>query len=82
MSHRKIVMIPGMLQGMGKEVECTVGATRVSLAGSSESALSRFGIHQAPADLPDGQYTLAIMDSGRRVTHNLEKRGLGWVSRT
>jgi hypothetical protein len=59
-SNREIVMLSGTISGMGREAACIVSAVRVSLAGATESALTRCSIHQAPVDLPEGAYQVTF----------------------
>lgn len=81
MSHRKIVTFPGRLEGMGRTVDCIVGAVRVSLPNSSDSALSPpFTIHQAPADLPEGKYILTYRDGLQAAQLEVQKSAVGWIS--
>jgi hypothetical protein len=82
MSHRKIVTFPGKLEGMGRTGDCIVGAVRVSLPGTSESALTRFSIHNEPTDLPDGQYVLSYRDGSQMAQQKVQRQHGAWVSRS
>ena len=61
--NREKVVIAGRLVGMGREVNCTVNAEKVSLPGIIVSHFSKCNVHNAPSDLPDGEY-LVIFDGG------------------
>jgi hypothetical protein len=59
-SARERVVLPGILQGQGHEVECAVRATEVSLPGASEVAYSEYGIQSVAKPLPEGRYKLTV----------------------
>jgi hypothetical protein len=70
-SNREIVTLPGHLAGMGRDVNCSVGAVKVSLPGTAEYNYVRPVIHDAPADLPDGLYQITFGGKTDRVQrHN------------
>ena len=69
-------MLQGWLVGMGRQEECTVSARKVTLPGTNVFEYTRLGIHNEPADLPDGQYEVRI--AGQTVP--LQKHGRAWVS--
>lgn len=75
-SHREHVVMRGRLQGMGREADCLVAATKVSLPGTDLFEYANCRIHQEPEDLPDGQYTVSF--AGRTVS--LRKKNGFWVS--
>ena len=75
-SHREVVMLPGRLKGMGREADCTVGAVEVSLPGTNLSEYTKCSIHEAPNDLPDGQYQLTF--GGQTVP--VQKRDGSWLA--
>lgn len=50
------------LQGMGRECVCEIAAIRNSQAG--EVRYSQCNVLSAPADLPDGEYTVSIRGTG------------------
>lgn len=62
-----VVLLRAILKGMGHEVECDVIARRLVAdtreAVSPGSKYSNCSVLTAPADLPDGEYTVH-MDSG------------------
>jgi hypothetical protein len=71
-------MLSGLLRGMGREAECTVSTVKVSLPGTNHYEYTKLGIHNEPAELPDGPYAVTI--EGRTVP---VQRHLGaWISRT
>jgi hypothetical protein len=74
-SVRTVEMLKGRLIGMGNEVDCTVGGVRVSLPGTAESVLTRCSIHNAPGDLPDGDYVVRYPGGISQV----QKRGDAWL---
>lgn len=69
-------MLSGPLRGMGREAECTVSAVKVSLPGTNLYEYTKLGIHNAPADLPDGPYAVTI--EGRTVL--VQRRQGAWIS--
>jgi len=62
-----VVLLHAILRGMGREVECDVIARRLvpdtREEVSSASKYSNCSVLMAPADLPDGEYTVHL-DSG------------------
>jgi hypothetical protein len=67
-SNRESVTLPGRLVGMGRDVECSVGAVKVSsLPGTAEFNYIRPVIYDAPADLPDGPYSITFGGKTERV---------------
>lgn len=62
-AREEIVLLPGILRGLGHEVECRVRATRVALSGPAGVALAvaycKYEI-QDVRKLPDGRYKLYI----------------------
>ncbi len=77
-SDRQVVMLAGRLIGMGRDVECTVSATKASLPGTDAFEYARLGIHSEPPGLPDGRYQVRF--AGRTVP--IERYGGAWISRT
>jgi hypothetical protein len=72
-----VVLLRAILKGMGREVECEVIAWRSS-ADAANTPLSKYSscsVLNAPADLPDGEYTIHL-DSQDIPT--LRRRGL-WL---
>ena len=70
-SNREIVTLPGRLAGMGRDVQCSVGAVKVSLPGTAEYNYVRPVIHNTPTDLPDGPYQITFGEKTERVQrHN------------
>ena len=53
-------MMTGRLKGMGREAECTVSATKVSLPHRNISEYVNCDIHLAPENLPDGRYEVTF----------------------
>jgi hypothetical protein len=66
-SYRESVTLPGRLVGMGRDVTCSVTATRVSLPGTNDYNYVRPLIHGVPVDLPDGLYTITFDEKSQRV---------------
>jgi hypothetical protein len=60
-------MLQGQLKGMGHEAVCTVAAVKVSLPSSNVWEYAKCSIHNAPADLPDGQYEVTFNGRVERV---------------
>ena len=62
-----VVLLRAILKGMGREVECDVIARRLTPetreSVSPVSKYSNCSVVTAPADLPDGEYTVHL-DSG------------------
>lgn len=76
-----ITLVRGLLKGMGRETACELLARRRPLPGGNPSGIRRFeytqfSIVQAPADCPDGDYTLTTEDS--QVLPVVKLRGL-WM---
>ena len=77
-----IVLVRGILRGMGREVECDLVAMRRSVPSGSmfrsqpDHVYTDFGVIEAPEDLPDGQYTVAL---GGQVLTTRKQRGL-WLT--
>ncbi len=63
-SRRETVLLPGILRGQGREVECRVRATKVTLPGPARLAvavaLSGYTIHSVSRRIPDGHYKLSV----------------------
>jgi len=78
MSDRTVLILNGELQGMGRNEGCLILATKVSLPGINQYEYAKVSIHRAPADLPDGTYTITY--DGR--TAQLKKQGEFWLSGT
>ncbi len=72
------VMLPGRLRGMGREEQCTVRAKKVSLPDTNLYEYVKLTIHDEPADLPNGPYTVAIEGQSIPVERHLG----AWISRT
>jgi hypothetical protein len=70
-------MLSGRLSGMGRDAECNVSAVKVSLPGTNAFEYANLGIHNEPADLPDGQYEVRF--SGRTVP--VQRHGGAWIAR-
>ena len=75
-SHRETVMLAGRLRGMGRDVECSVNAVRVSLPNSYEYEYARMMILNEPKDLPDGQYE--VTSDGR--TSKVQRKFGAWIA--
>jgi hypothetical protein len=58
-STRESVSFPGILRGNGHEANCTVGAAKVSLPGTSVSQLAEYSIIAVEKTLPSGNYELS-----------------------
>jgi hypothetical protein len=59
-SKHELVSVSGRLQGMGRDVVCTVFAEKVSLRDTDVYEYVRPFITGAPLDLQDGQYKLTF----------------------
>lgn len=57
---RSVVLIHGLLRGMGHEGACEMLAIRESQTGGGSPVYSRCSVIDAPAGLPDGDYTVAF----------------------
>jgi hypothetical protein len=57
---RSVVLIRGLLIGRGYEVPCEMLAMRDSQAQPGRTAYSRCSVIEAPAQLPDGEYTVTF----------------------
>jgi len=66
-SKRENVTLPGRIVGMGREVDCSVRAVKVSLLGTDEYNYIRPVIHDVPSDLPDGLYSITFGGKTERV---------------
>jgi hypothetical protein len=59
-----VVVLRAILKGMGREVECDVIARRLAFEAreslSLASKYSNCSVLTAPADLPDGEYTVHL----------------------
>jgi hypothetical protein len=75
--HRTSVVLPGRLIGMGLDVECDVSAVKVSLPGTNLFEYAKLGIHNAPGEMPDGDYQITF--AGR--TAAIKRYGGAWISR-
>lgn len=76
-SKRESVILKGILKGMGREASCAILALKVSLPQLNIFEYVRCDIHEAPADLPDGQYSVSF--DGR--TMKVKKLDGNWLSR-
>jgi hypothetical protein len=63
-SRREAVLLPGILRGGGKEITCTVRATKVSLSESFglpvAVAYCEYSIQSLSKVLPEGRYQLSV----------------------
>jgi hypothetical protein len=75
-SKHELVSVSGRLQGMGRDVACTVFAEKVSLPGSDVYGYDRQFICGAPRDLQNGLYKLTF--DGRVLS--AERHRGRWVS--
>jgi len=74
-SQRELVMLDGRLNGMGRELACTISALRVSLTDTSLYEYARLMIFDSYQALPDGQYDLTF--EGRTIP--VERRNGAWL---
>jgi hypothetical protein len=74
-STRENVTLPGCLVGMGRDVECSVRAVKVSLRGTGDYNYVRPLICDTPADLPDGPYVITFGGA----THNVQRLRGSWI---
>ena len=74
-SQRELVMLDGRLNGMGRELACTISALRVSMTDTSVYEYERLMIFDAYEALPDGRYDLTF--EGRTIS--VERRNGAWV---
>jgi len=76
-----IVLVRGSLRGMGREVECEVVAMKRTIINQRklrphiDEVYSECGVLDAPADLPDGEYTVSV---GAQTFNTKRRRGL-WL---
>jgi hypothetical protein len=75
-SNYELVSVSGRLQGMGRDVACTVFAEKVSLRGTDVSEYVRPLITGAPRGLQSGPYKLTF--DGRVLS--AQRRGGSWLS--
>jgi hypothetical protein len=75
-SDRESVTLSGRLVGMGRDVACSVTATKVSLGGTDDYIYVRPLIHDAPADLPDGLYMIRFGGA----TQNVQRQDGAWLA--
>jgi hypothetical protein len=74
-SKRELVSMSGRLEGMGRDVTCTVFAEKVSLRGTDVYEYVRPFISGAPRDLQNGLYKLTF--DGRVLS--AKRKGGAWV---
>ena len=72
--NREGVVLARRLVGMGRQEDCTFNAEKVSLPGTILSHFSKCNVHNAPSDLPDGEY-LVLFEGGMIPFH---KQGRVW----
>ena len=75
-SKRESVTLPGRIVGMGREVDCSVRAVKVSLLGTDDFNYIRPVIHGVPEDLPDGLYNITFGGKTERV----QRHGGAWIA--
>ena len=75
-SKYELVSVSARLQGMGRDVTCTVFAEKVSLRGTDVYEYVRPFITGAPRDLQNGLYKLTF--DGRVLS--AQRRGGSWLS--
>jgi hypothetical protein len=75
-SNYELVSVSGRLQGMGRDVACTVFAEKVSRRGTDVYEYVRPFITGAPRDLQNGVYKLTF--DGRVLS--AKRKGGAWVS--
>ena len=74
---RCVVLIHGMLRGMGRQSECEMLAMKETLPGR-RPVYSRCSVIEAPAELPDGEYTVSFDDG----TVKVKRQGGLWLAGT
>ena len=74
-SKHELVSVSGRLQGMGRDVACTVFAEKVSLSGTDVYEYVRLFISGAPRDLQSGSYELTF--DGRVLS--AQRKGGKWL---
>jgi hypothetical protein len=57
---KETVTLLAKLKGMGREVSCTVSATKLSLPEFRITGFVQCDVLQAPDDLPDGDYFVIL----------------------
>lgn len=72
---RSVVLIHGELKGMGQRAGCAMLAIRENGGSAEEPEYSRYSVIDAPAAMPDGQYTVKF---GERLIFVLRSYGL-WL---
>ncbi|MGA2350358.1 MAG: hypothetical protein ABSF70_08000 [Terracidiphilus sp.] len=75
-SNHEIVRLPGRLAGMGREIQCSVQAVKVSLPGTAEYNYIRPHILDVPTDLPDGLYSLTFGG----LTERVQRHTGAWIA--
>lgn len=75
-SKHELVSVSGRLQGMGRDVTCTVFAEKVSRRGTDVYEYVRPFITGAPRDLQNGLYKLTF--DGRALS--AQRYNGGWLS--
>lgn len=80
-----IALVRGLLRGMGREAACELLARKRPLPGVDQFGTRRyeftqFSIVQAPADFPDGDYTVTT-DDGQELPVS-KFRGLWIIQKT
>lgn len=74
MSQSRAVILPGVLRGMGHEVQCNVSARLVSLPNDNTPPVyTKLDVSGEPANLPDGLYELTF--AGQTASYR-RKQGL------
>jgi hypothetical protein len=76
-STRERVRLEGFLSGQGHEARCIVWATKVSLPGGP-SAYASYEIEGGSADLPEGDYQLAVSNG---AVMPVRQSGGHWLAR-
>ena len=66
-STRERVSFPGVLRGQGHEATCTIYATKVSLPGTSASAITDCDIVHVSKVLPEGIYELVARGETTKI---------------
>ncbi|MGA7885416.1 MAG: hypothetical protein WCA44_06690 [Acidobacteriaceae bacterium] len=80
-----IALVRGLIRGMGREAACELLARRRPLPDTDKSGIrryeySQFSIVQAPAEFPDGDYTV-ITEDGQQLPVS-KFRGLWMIQQT
>jgi hypothetical protein len=79
-SFREQVFLAGRIIGMGRDESCMISATKVSLPGSGDSMYTDMSIQNAPANLPDGGYTVHYKAGSESKAEAVKRQNGYWLA--